>query len=841
LPFKLNPITGQFDLVNPAPDLSGYFQLDQTTPQTVINGTPIFNVGIQTNAFKMPTAPTAGFVLTTDNAGIASWQAIPVQGQGLKYLTNVNSAAPVGDFKQTVNQQVSKVQLDYSGITSTPSIMKTWITDAGFPGVSFIPAGEFELHVHLSNAGGGSMTAYGEFWETDSAGTDIALIGTTVTTYVRTGAYIDSTETEYRLFFSRANVYTMASTSSRIALKLYGKGQSGTHQIEVYVGGTSDSHIGFPTPTVSTVNFVPYTGATTDVDLGAHYLNASAIKSPKFYPASDSTTAIQFLKADGTSPILTLDTTNNRLGIMDTAPTQRFAIGGHLRFTTVAKPTTAVTATLAGVAGNVDNGDHYYYVKYVSADGQTGYATTPEATITVTDKTTNGKVQLTNIPISPDPRVTGRKIYRTKQPGTQRYIGYLLTTINDNTTTSYLDNTADASLTTTDPYYNTPNTTAGKIFIDSSLSLFSSAYNLFLGTTAGGIISTGVDNTFIGASAGAFATTAQQNVYIGSGAGRTKTSGVNVAIGYDAFEAGAATGAYNTIVGAYAGRYATGDYNAFFGRYAGYQETGSNKIIIDTLDRTDEATSRTAALIYGVTNATVANQILCLGGGGKVGIGTLTPTATLEVSASKGDTFLFRTINTYASGSAGGSGMIGYQDDGAAMGTDERLGYLLFGGATDGAHTLVQSAGMNGYASEAWSSTAQGSHLTFVTTPKTFTTASRAERMRITDAGKVGIGATAPSAFLHILGTTEQLRLGYDTSNYLSTTIDATGNATLALAGTTPIFTFSQAIHVDGGIQSSDGSAGITTTIVTAQLTALGAQGSMTFKNGILTASTPAT
>lgn len=42
---------------------------------------------------------------------------------------------------------------------------------------------------------------------------------------------------------------------------------------------------------------------------------ALAIITGKIYPASDSTTAIQLLKADGTTGVVTLDTTNSRLGI----------------------------------------------------------------------------------------------------------------------------------------------------------------------------------------------------------------------------------------------------------------------------------------------------------------------------------------------------------------------------------------------------------------------------------------------------------------------------------------------------------------------------------------------
>ncbi len=63
---------------------------------------------------------------------------------------------------------------------------------------------------------------------------------------------------------------------------------------------------------------------------------------------------------------------------------------------------------------------------------------------------------------------------------------------------------------------------------------------------------------------------------------------------------------------------------------------------------------------------------------------------------------------------------------------------------------------------------------------------------------RLGIGTTSPSAFVHVLGITEQLRLGYDASNYLSTTIGSTGSATLALTGTSPTFSFSQAVGIGG-------------------------------------------
>ena len=49
--------------------------------------------------------------------------------------------------------------------------------------------------------------------------------------------------------------------------------------------------------------------------------------------------------------------------------------------------------------------------------------------------------------------------------------------------------------------------------------------------------------------------------------------------------------------------------------------------------------------------------------------------------------------------------------------------------------------------------------------------------------GRVGIGTTTPSAKLHTIGTTEQLRIGYDASNYWNATTSSTGVTTLSAVG----------------------------------------------------------
>lgn len=80
-------------------------------------------------------------------------------------------------------------------------------------------------------------------------------------------------------------------------------------------------------------------------------------------------------------------------------------------------------------------------------------AGTPPLTTTTAD---NGQMALSSIPTSADGRVTGRSIYRSKNGTTSP--AYLVTTINDNFTTTYTDNTPDTSLGVAAPTVSKANT-----------------------------------------------------------------------------------------------------------------------------------------------------------------------------------------------------------------------------------------------------------------------------------------------------------------------------------------------------------------------------------------------
>jgi len=97
---------------------------------------------------------------------------------------------------------------------------------------------------------------------------------------------------------------------------------------------------------------------------------------------------------------------------------------------------------------------------------------------------------------------------------------------------------------------------------------------------------------------------------------------------------------------------------------------------------------------------------------------------------------------------------------------------------------------------------------------------TESEAMRIRYTGNVGIGTTTPSAKLHILGTTEQFRIGYNASNAHKFTMASANQLTITpLVNSTTSTNFTNAAGTTiFNIDSSNGRVGIGTTSPTAVL-----------------------
>lgn len=313
----------------------------------------------------------------------------------------------------------------------------------------------------------------------------------------------------------------------------------------------------------------------------------------------DSTSYLNYTTASG----LKLYSNDTNALTFDYGSNTLYKEGGNINFSSVVKPTDCTATLIATGTGNIDNGTHSYKVTYITSTGETELGTVSN---TVTVDASNKQVALSAIPISTSSSVTSRKIYRTKA-GASFY--FLLTTINNNTSTTYTDNIADSSLTGN--YYNfKSNDTFGKIKINGIESL-SLGENTFVGQYSGNSIISGAFNTGVGIHSLQYNTYGYYNSSLGySSLFKNTTGSYNTAIGTNSSFYNT-TGQYNTSIGISSLiNNSTGSNNVCVGANAGKYETGSDAFYVDSRDRTNTAGDKEGAILYGVMSDTPTSQRL---------------------------------------------------------------------------------------------------------------------------------------------------------------------------------------------------------------------------------------
>ena len=241
------------------------------------NHSTVLGTGLASLSSTGPAA--AGTILTSNGAAADPSYQPPAFSGSLTYYLTPTASSIATYLQQTVSPYSPKTTLPYAAIPIGTDTLQNWATNAGNPNLSFIPAGIYVFHVHALNSSGGNVKVFAQFWEVSALGVDIAQIGQT-----ESSVQLTNVETEYSLVFADGNVYALGSTASRIVVRLFAVVTGFAANVQVFVGGTADSHISLPSNTVDSTFFVPYTGATADVTLGAHGLTvgSSAVGNSDF-------------------------------------------------------------------------------------------------------------------------------------------------------------------------------------------------------------------------------------------------------------------------------------------------------------------------------------------------------------------------------------------------------------------------------------------------------------------------------------------------------------------------------------------------------------------------------
>ena len=232
---------------------------------------------------------------------------------------------------------------------------------------------------------------------------------------------------------------------------------------------------------------------------------------------------------NGEGTVLSIQNGTGNVGIKTDSSDTDLTLNGDFKLLRVDAPTTAPTAAVSTEAGNL-SGDIYYTVTFVTDKGETETSPFSEK-VTVS----NQKVDLTNIPTGPSD-VIARKIYRNSFNGYPPSGFKLVTTLNDNISTTFIDNVANGDLGDAPPNYNT---TGAMIYVNNNVVGAIDSNSLVLGVNAGPS-NKGIDDIFMGPSVGSLCS-GDRNVVIGGNiitGGNTFNCMDNVVIGQNAVEYG---------------------------------------------------------------------------------------------------------------------------------------------------------------------------------------------------------------------------------------------------------------------------------------------------------------
>jgi hypothetical protein len=229
--------------------------------------------GYDTQNARIPVGPD-GTVITADStegAGVA-WKYPEVSGTYAYFWTP--TASDVATYYKELDTPYDPLNTATFSSVTNGTLLRTYVTEPSNPSLTYIPGGQYHCHIHcnvVTTSGKKSAQLRAEIWEVSATGVDIAKIGD-----LGPSEALSAVLSERVIGYARAR-YTLAGTTSRIATKIYAvvSGSGGDPDIQIAVGDGADSNMSFTSPSITVNNFVPYTGASGDVDLATHNLKVA--------------------------------------------------------------------------------------------------------------------------------------------------------------------------------------------------------------------------------------------------------------------------------------------------------------------------------------------------------------------------------------------------------------------------------------------------------------------------------------------------------------------------------------------------------------------------------------
>jgi len=223
---------------------------------------------------------TTGAVSVSGNVSTAAYflgdgSKLTGLAPALQIYSLANTASGVSDYmvlKSLDAYTVGTQNTTTKTVTTTPTILTSFVSDVGFPNITSVPSGDIVVEFDTQKSSGAiGYYCYAEIYKRAVGGTE-TLIATTGNS---------SSSTLNSQIQQRVNVYISTPVSlvvsDRIVVKIYAVMLSTSASISILFDGAADGALTLPVLPASTVNFVPYINATANVQLNSYSLVANTV------------------------------------------------------------------------------------------------------------------------------------------------------------------------------------------------------------------------------------------------------------------------------------------------------------------------------------------------------------------------------------------------------------------------------------------------------------------------------------------------------------------------------------------------------------------------------------
>lgn len=207
-------------------------------------------------------------ILTSDASGNATWQVS--QGNGILTFMLYSGASDIATYNQMPslsNYIAGTLTTSAYTVTPAPTVIGNFATNVGFPNRTIIPVGSFLGHYETQKgAGSNNYYTYFEVYKRNTLGSETLLVTSDNTSQTSVNTVVQNTTTA---FISSA---ITISATDRIVMKIYAVMITSSANITLRFDNTTNARLELPSQSADATNFIPYTGATSDVNLGSHNL-----------------------------------------------------------------------------------------------------------------------------------------------------------------------------------------------------------------------------------------------------------------------------------------------------------------------------------------------------------------------------------------------------------------------------------------------------------------------------------------------------------------------------------------------------------------------------------------